>query len=78
MTNLASLHDAAAFAGCEIASYQSDLYLRDNAATWDLIKTHGTMAQQQSAKRFTANDGSGRWIEIPFGFDPFWRRLSRA
>lgn len=64
----ATIYELLTKAGCETANHESDLYVKDTPEARAIIEGHGEF----KIKPFTADDGSGTWIEIPFQYDPFW------
>lgn len=59
-------------AGLEVASYNSDLYIRHGSE-----RAAEIVADCRNVTVFTADDGSGVWYEVPFAFTPFWERSTR-
>ena len=58
-------------AGVETSHHESDLYARitpDSRAIIDAWEFRSNVTT------FTADDGSGRWFELPFAYDPAWER----
>lgn len=60
-------------AGCEIASWQSDLYVRATPEAVEIVKQY---SEETGIKLgytgFVSNSDGLRWIEAPFAFEPFW------
>ena len=71
-----SLYDDLEAAGVEIDSHESDLYFKATEESRAILKRHPEWAK--NAKAFTSQKGPPEtWIEVPFAFDPFWRRKGR-
>lgn len=66
-------------AGCEIDSWQSDLYVRDTPEVRAIIQSHDDEAGKKTRySRFTSQRDGNRWVEVPFGFEPYWASRSLA
>lgn len=60
-------------AGCEIGSWQSDLYVRATPEAVDIVKRYSEeMGVAISCHGFVSKADGLRWIEVPFAFEPFW------
>jgi hypothetical protein len=71
----ASLYDKLKAAGQQLDHHQSDLYVRWTPEADAIIRAHGG-PEAKNARAFTGTDGL-RWIDIPFAYDPFWRRRTQ-
>lgn len=60
-------------AGCEIASWQSDLYVRATPEAVDIVKRYSEETGiKLGYNGFISKSDGLRWIEAPFAFEPFW------
>lgn len=60
-------------AGCEIASWQSDLYVRATPEAVDIVKRYSEETGiKLGYNGFVSKSDGLRWIEAPFAFEPFW------
>lgn len=57
-------------AGVELDSHESDLYALDTSRSRAILYAHG-----KAVIPFRATDGRV-WLDIPFGFDPFWAKVA--
>lgn len=67
-------------AGCETSNHESDLYVRydDTAKTIiDEYRKENGLTGWGLCSFFTNQVEGGRWIDIPFAFDPFWERVTK-
>jgi hypothetical protein len=62
-----SLYQALQEAGIETDNHESDLYVKDSPEARAIIEEFG-----DSYEPFNADDGSGRWLDVPFAYAPFW------
>lgn len=76
---MVNIYDALKFAGCILASHESDLYVKAGPTARRVIRealNDGRLATRPTL--FEATDNSGVWYEIPFAYQPFWdRKLKR-
>jgi len=56
--------------GNEIDHHQSDLYLKVNEVSKELVNSYEF---KNVVKRFRSTDQS-EWFDIPFAYSPFWTR----
>ena len=69
------IYESLKFAGCILANYQSDLYVKAGPTARRIIKealSDGRLITPPGM--FRAADGSGIWYGIPFAYQPFWDR----
>ena len=59
-------------AGATLGHHESDLYVRVNAATLDLLAT--ARREGHAVIYFTDTQTGERWADIPFAYDPWWER----
>lgn len=60
-------------AGCEIGSWQSDLYVRATPEAVEIVKRYSEETGAKISHRGFVSKADGlRWIEAPFAFEPFW------
>ena len=60
------IHQELVLAGCTIDSHESDLYVLATPTAIALT------ANSKNRKFFVSDADGKRWIEIPFGFTPWW------
>lgn len=65
-----SIHEQLKAAGVELAHHESDLYARVCPAADAVLAGYQFRG---NVKPFTADDGTGRWYDIPFAYDPAWK-----
>lgn len=59
-------------AGMLVEHHESDLYVKDTIEARAILERHGS-------KFSTFVDGKGEvWLDVPFGFDPFWKVSKEA
>lgn len=63
----ADLYDAVTAAGIEIDHHESDLYIRDTDQARQICRE-----LDWRFTPFTADDGSGKWLDVPFAYAPYW------
>jgi hypothetical protein len=68
-----TLYEELVAAGCEIDNHESDLYVAVGKASRPIIERYCWVDKTHSCTLFTGNDGR-QWWDVPFAFDPFWRR----
>jgi len=72
-----TLHERLTDAGCEIGNHYSDLYVRYTPEAAAIIdewrKDNGLTSGWGMCSFFTNQVEGGRWIDIPFAFDPYWK-----
>lgn len=68
-----SIYETFKFAGCRVAHYESDLYVKSDPLSRRVVRE---MVEAERITRhpclFAATDGSGFWYELPFAYDPWW------
>jgi hypothetical protein len=67
-----SLYEEMLEAGLFVGSHYSDLYVKDTPEAWAILKKHGSCRPD----RFVSNTGEGRCLDIPFGYTPYWDKLT--
>ncbi len=55
---------------CEIDHHESDLYTPVNDVSKSILKRYGNT----SAEIFTHQTLKTQWYDIPFAFDPWWKK----
>lgn len=66
---MTTLYEACLSAGLELDNHESDLYIRDTPEAQRLL-----LVYKAKAKPFRDAIDGERWIEVPFAYDPFWKR----
>ncbi len=57
-------------AGIPTDSHESDLYVRATKEAYAILRRH-----KNTTHRWFINQLDGHaWIDVPFAFDPFWKR----
>jgi len=69
---MATLYRDALAAGLMVDHHESDLYIIDTPAARALCRKHN-----HKCKPFKGSDG-GRWLDVPFAYDPFWESRSNS
>ena len=64
-----TIYEAMKAAGVPIDSHESDLYVRATPEAERIISEYGKVGEY-----FTDSIDHVRWIELPFMFDPFWKK----
>lgn len=74
-----TIYTALRAAGCEIDSYESDLYVRDTETARTVISdwVHAGKLNWKSYSYFTCRRTNTQWIDIPFAYDPFWEQKAQ-
>lgn len=62
-----SLYKDIIAAGIETDHHESDLYVRDCEQARAIIAKYG-----QPIHQFWADDGTGRWLDVAFQYEPYW------
>ena len=57
--------------GEEIAHHESDLYLKKNEVSTNLLSSYQF---RYNVRTFVSNIDRTVWFDIPFAYDPFWER----
>lgn len=52
---------------------ESDLYVRDTPVTRLVIRQFG-----RESSAFTSPVDGQRWLDVPFGYEPFWKKKAAA
>lgn len=60
-------------AGAQIDHHESDLYVEATPATVEIVEASGW-----SFSRFVSQIDGKVWLDIPFGYEPFWDAKARA
>ncbi len=55
----------------EISHHESDLYLKITPVSLELVGNHEFGC---NVTRFTSKIDGRLWFEIPFAYDPYWKR----
>lgn len=60
-------------AGCELDNHESDLYVKSDPTSREIIAQYKTDHPPCLVTRIFVNQTDGtQWIEVPFMFDPWW------
>lgn len=70
-----TLYQKLVAAGIPVESHYSDLYVPSTEQSRAIIRAH---VPKPYATGFKSNIDGKPWIDIPFAFDPFWERVSKA
>ncbi len=62
-----TIHQKLKACGVETSHHEGDLYARITPASEAIVASYEYRA---NVSKFTADDGSGQWFEIPFAFEP--------
>jgi hypothetical protein len=57
-------------------SHESDLYLRATPEALELLERFPL--HKKNAQAFTCEIHGGKWLDIPFAFDPFWQTTNKS
>lgn len=68
-----SLYKELVAAGVPIDHHESDLYVLDTRVARGILAAHG-----KKGTPFTSQVDGRRWIDVPFAYEPFWEKASRA
>ena len=68
-----SLYKELIAAGIQTDHHESDLYVLDTLTARDIMKRYG-----KKGSSFTSQVDGKRWIDVPFAYEPFWEKASRA
>jgi hypothetical protein len=68
-----SLYKELVAAGVPIDHHESDLYVLDTRVARGILAAHG-----KKGTAFTSQVDGRRWIDVPFAYEPFWEKASRA
>jgi len=60
--------------GGYIANHESDLYIEDNEVNREILARHPL--EKSNARTFQNQVTGKRCLDVPFGYDPFWDRLT--
>lgn len=60
-------------AGVPIDHHESDLYVLDTRVARGILAAHG-----KKGTPFTSQVDGKRWLDVPFAYEPFWEKKSRA
>jgi hypothetical protein len=71
MSNELSLYEELVAAGIETDNHESDLYFPMNEQSTAILKARG-----MKCKTFVSQIDNKRWYEEPFGYKPFWDRVT--
>lgn len=79
MAALPSLYDELRAAGCEIASHESDLYVKATTLAREIIRRRvdGGCIASRNATLFRSDnprDNGALFFDCPFAFDPYWEK----
>lgn len=69
-----TIYDDAIAAGIKTDHHESDLYLPDIPEARAIIAKHGKRVDGHNVSRFISQTDGKPWLEIVFGFMPYWRR----
>lgn len=67
-----SLYDQLREAGCEMDSWQSDLYVVATPEARAIIKEYEDGGHISNKTSFRSQQDGRRWFELPFHFKPWW------
>jgi hypothetical protein len=78
----ATLYERLTAAGCEVSNHYSDLYASYTPEAAAIIdewrKDHNLTNGWGMCSFFTNQVEGGRWVDIPFAFDPYWEEVLNA
>ena len=57
--------------GVPIDSHESDLYVKDTPEVRELLNEY---QYQSNVTEFTNEIDGAHWLDIPFAYEPWWRR----
>jgi hypothetical protein len=69
-----TIHKKLKAAGCELDTYQSDLYVKASDESRAVLAGYEF---RQNVERFTCPAGDS-WYDIPFANDDFWNRVENC
>lgn len=75
-TEQATLYQTLVAAGVPTDSHETDLYFLASPHALAILARFPN--QQAIAKPFTIELDGKRWVEVPFAYDPGWKRLERV
>ena len=68
-------------AGCEMGNHESDLHVKCTPEAAEIIRSHQAVTKKEiiystfeSGAERNADGSPSLWWDIPFAFDPFWKR----
>lgn len=66
-------------AGIVMDNYESDLYVQDSQMVQDILKNHRLKndGYPKSVRKFTESQTKQVWLDIPFGYEPFWENKNK-
>lgn len=67
-----SLYEDLKDAKCEIDNHESDLYVKANRVSREIIKKHGREIGGHNVSIFNSQIDGVAWYDIPFAFMPYW------
>lgn len=66
---MTSLYQELVANGCEVSGHYSDLYVKQTQKAVDICTKH-----KASVSRFVSQIDGAIWLDIPFGYDPYWEK----
>jgi len=70
-----SIYDKVIEAGIEHDNHCSDLYIPANDETRKLLDEY---EYKCNVTTFTSNIDGKRWFDIPFAYEPYWKRAEKT
>lgn len=55
--------------------YQSDLYFKDTLVSRAILDRFPV--QKSNSLSFISNNDRTRWIDVPFGYTPYWENIAK-
>ena len=81
-----NLYDDLFNAGCVLDHHESDLYVKADANALAILQRHGKGGYKRARKgdtfqlagcsMFRSQVDGEMWIDVPFAYQPFWKRVS--
>jgi len=76
--NPVGVYDDMVKAGCEIASWASDLYVRDTPEAREILEAHNYKVPGHSCQPFISNIAPHvQWFDVPFAYQPYWDAVAK-
>jgi len=73
-----TLHEELIAAGIETDHHESDLYFPATPETTTILERY-PLHEKAAMVFVNQGDGTpGRWFDVPFAFDPFWKTRAKS